>query len=290
MNAMRRRTLTQLSLAVALAACGDREQSADAELARDLQLAMQQPANPQLQDIALNDAAVPETPRAATPARTTRPSPRRSTPSPVSRTTTVASAPRPAESRRAEPTPSAQPDAPAPAAGRGIASGTGFGLATRGQVCTSNLPGDKVVATITEPVTGENGASLPAGTAVVLEVISVTPGDTPETARISLRVRSIVYGAEPVGVEASVAVLSQLERGEIAKNGGSDKKKVIGGAIAGAVIGQVMGRDTRSTVIGAAAGAAAGTAAAAATRRYHACLPAGSSLRVTTSQPIPLSD
>ena len=290
MTAMRRRILIQLSLAVALTACGDREQRVDAELARDLQLATQQPPNPQLQDIALNDAPIPETPRAAARPQSTRPTPRRSTPSPVSRSTPVASAPRPTESRTAEPTPSVERDAPTPAAGRGIASGTSFGLATRGQVCTSHLPGDKVVATISEPVTGENGASLPAGTAVVLEVISVTPGDTPETAQISLRVRSIVYGAEPIGVEAHVAVLSPLERGEIARNGGSDKKKVIGGAIAGAVIGQVMGRDTRSTVIGAAAGAAAGTAAAAATRTYHACLPAGSSLRVTTTQPIVLSD
>ena len=51
-----------------------------------------------------------------------------------------------------------------------------------------------------------------------------------------------------------------------------------------------MGKDTKSTVIGAAAGAAAGTAAAAASRKYDACLPAGGSLRVTTSQPITLGD
>ena len=176
--------------------------------------------------------------------------------------------------------------APAPSS-RGIAAGTSFGLTTRGQVCTSNLRGDMVVATTTSAVVGENGATIPAGTSVVLEVASVAPGESPENAEITLRIRSIVLGDEPVPADATVAIESGLVRGEATVNN-SDKKKVIGGAIAGAVLGQIMGRDTRSTVIGAAAGAAAGTAAASATRKYHACLPAGGALRVTTTQPIVL--
>jgi uncharacterized protein YcfJ len=87
-----------------------------------------------------------------------------------------------------------------------------------------------------------------------------------------------------------VAVLSGLERRAVPRDKNADRKKVVGGAIAGAILGQIMGKDTKSTVIGAAAGAAAGTAAAAASRKYDACLPAGGSLRVTTSQPITLGD
>jgi hypothetical protein len=155
-------------------------------------------------------------------------------------------------------------------------------------VCTTNLPGDKIVATLDHAVAGENGAYLPAGTSVVLEVASVTPGDRPEEAQISLRVRSIVIDDEAVSVPSTVAIQSSLER-RARPDGGSDKKKVIGGAIAGAIIGQVIGRDTRGTVIGAAAGTAAGAAAAAASRKYDACLPAGSRARVTTSQQITLS-
>jgi uncharacterized membrane protein len=139
-------------------------------------------------------------------------------------------------------------------------------------------------------VHGENGAVLPAGTTVVLEVASVTPGDTPQAAQITLRVRSIVINDEAVSADANVAILSDLERRQVPRDKNSDRRKVVGGAVAGAVIGQIMGRDTKSTVIGAAAGAAAGTAAAMAGRKYDACLPAGSSVRITTSQQIAIGD
>lgn len=178
--------------------------------------------------------------------------------------------------------------APAPRF-RGFNAGTSFAVSTKSPVCTTNLPGDKLVATLTEPVHGENGATLPAGTTVVLEVAAVTPGDQPEAAQISLRVRSIDIDNEPVSADASVAIVSDLERRAVERDKGSDRRKVVGGAVAGAVIGQIMGRDTRSTVIGAAAGAAAGTAAAMASRKYDACLPAGSAVRITTSQQIAVS-
>jgi hypothetical protein len=193
------------------------------------------------------------------------------------------------EPRAVEPTPAVESPAPARRT-KGISAGTSFGLTTNGPVCTTNLPGDKITATLNAPVQGENGAYLPAGTTVVLEVASVTPGDTPEQAQISLRVRSILLNDEPVNMQGDVAVTSELQRRELPRDKNADKKKVIGGAVAGAILGQIMGRDTRSTVIGAAAGAAAGTAAAAASRKYDACLPAGGSVRVTTSQPITLSD
>lgn len=184
--------------------------------------------------------------------------------------------------------PVAESPAPAPARERGIAAGTSFGLATNSPVCTTNLPGDKLTARLTSTVRGENGAVLPAGTTVVLEVASVTPGDRPEDAQITLRVRSILLNDEPVGVDGDVAVESGLERHQVPGDKNSDRRKVVGGAIAGAILGQILGKDTRSTVIGAAAGGAAGAVAAAASRKYEACLPAGASVRVTTSRPIAL--
>jgi uncharacterized membrane protein len=135
-------------------------------------------------------------------------------------------------------------------------------------------------------VRGEDGAVLPAGTTVVLEVASVTPGDTPQSAQITLRVRTIDINDQPVTADANVAIASELERRELPRDKNSDRRKVVGGAVAGAVIGQILGRDTRSTVIGAATGAAAGTAAAMAGRKYDACLPAGSTVRITTTQQI----
>lgn len=284
-----------LTLALAVAACSDRSSQAaadSAELARDLALVEQTPAYPQFRDTALAEAPraerVPEsrtTSKAATPptpptprARPTAPA-RRSTPVVVERPQRNAPLETPAE-----PAPSPAPRAP------GFHAGTSFGLTTKSPICTTNLPGDKIVATMTESVRGENGASLPAGTTVVLEVASVTPGDTPEAAQISLRVRSIDINEQPMRVEGDVAILSELERRQLPRDKGSDRRKVVGGAVAGAVIGQIMGRDTKSTVIGAAAGAAAGTAAAMAGRKYDACLPAGGTVRVTTSQQITLGD
>jgi hypothetical protein len=93
-----------------------------------------------------------------------------------------------------EPRPVVERPAPAPAT-RGIAAGTSFGITTTGQVCTSNLPGDKIVATTNSAVVGENGAVIPAGTSVVLEVASVTPGDSPEQAHPDGRDRVSRVGA-----------------------------------------------------------------------------------------------
>lgn len=272
--------LSALGLTAALVivgGCSDRKPEVDAELARDLELATAQPVSPQLNDGPL-DAPAPVQARAESPEpRAQRPRPRAGNPVRRVDTTTL---------RASAPAPQAEVEQQAaPARFRGVAAGTSFGLSTRSQVCTNNRPGDKLVATVTSTVAGEDGATIPVGSTVVLEVASVTPGDSPESAQISLRVKSVVLNDEAHAVDGAVDITSALERGPAAANG-SDKKKVLGGAIAGAVIGQVMGRDTRSTVIGAAAGAAAGTAAAAATRKYHACLPAGASVRVTTSQPV----
>jgi hypothetical protein len=286
---MTRNLLAFIPLMLVAAACSGRDAKSAADsaaLARDLELATQAPAYPVFRDSAI--AAAPE-PKPAAPPPTRRP---RAT-APATKTTPV-SVPRPRPSAPVQPVERAEAPAPAPEAPasrfRGFNAGTSFAVATKAAVCTTNLPGDKIVATLNEPVVGENGAMLPAGTTVVLEVASVTPGDTPQAAQISLRVRSIEINSEPVTAEAGVAILSELERREVPRDKGSDKKKVVGGAVAGAIIGQIMGKDTRSTVIGAAAGAAAGTAAAMAGRKYDACLPAGSSVRVTTSQQIVVGD
>jgi len=283
---MIRRVSAIVALGLALAACSDRNKqaAADSELTRDLALVNQAPANPQLNDAPVS--AAPEPKRVApTPNRTPT-----QTRVGTTRRTTTAAAPAP---RRVTPPP-VQPEpveeAPAPAPRRkGFLTGTSFALTTNSPVCTTNLPGDKITATLNAPVSGENGAYLPAGTTVVLEVASVTPGDNPDNAHIALRVRSILVNDEPTSVDGDVAVTSGLERRELPRDKNADKKKVIGGAVAGAILGQILGKDTKSTVIGAAAGAAAGTAAAGMSRKYDACLPAGGSVRVTTSQPITLS-
>ncbi|HEU4722878.1 MAG TPA: hypothetical protein VFS59_16075, partial [Gemmatimonadaceae bacterium] len=244
-------------------------------------------------EVVFNDAPLGESPRtdaapaapAAAPprARTRRPTPAPRRESPPAR---VARTPRPTtpEPTVAEPA-SASAPAPAPAAAAGvIGAGTRVGMTTNGRTCTTALAGDKFTATVTSAITGSNGASIPAGSTVVLEVTSVERVDPIEASRIHFHVRAIDVNGEPQPADGEVATLSQMETARV--SGGSDRTKVVGGAVAGAVLGRILGGGTKGTVIGAAAGAAAGTAAAKRSQNTVACLPEGSTLQLTLSREI----
>jgi hypothetical protein len=270
--------------AVLAAGCRDRTPApaADSSLVQDLAMAQRAGPGPEV----FNDAPVgrtaPAAPAPAAPAP--RPAPRRaSTPRPrptprrESPPAPVAQAPREPVQRAEEPAP-----APAPAAGV-IGAGTQIGMTIKGRVCTNTaLAGDKFTATVTSETTGLNGATIPAGSTVVLEVASVEAADPVEHSRIEFRVRAIDVNGSARQADGDVTTLASLEKAQ--SSGGDDRKKVIGGAVAGAVLGQIFGRSTKSTVIGAAAGAAAGTVAARASRSTYACLPEGSALRLTLSR------
>jgi hypothetical protein len=158
-------------------------------------------------------------------------------------------------------------------------------MSTNSRVCTVNLlPGDKLSATVTSGITGSNGAQIPAGSTVVLEVASVDRGDPVENTRIEFRVRSVDINGEQMPVAGDITTLGTLER--VRAEQANDKQKVIGGAVAGAVLGRIFGGSTKATVIGAAAGAAAGTVAARRGAESDACLPQGSALRLTINRDI----
>ncbi|MEK7400885.1 MAG: hypothetical protein AABZ80_00830 [Gemmatimonadota bacterium] len=249
---MKRTVVVTFALAAMSCRNADSRAATDSTLQRDLALAGQSSAEPQLNDTALTP------PQATTPPK--------------------AKAPTMSEV------------APAQPPFRGIPAGATFALTTKGAICTTNLAGDKITATITADVDGDNGAVIPGGSTVVLEVVQVTPGSTPESATITLRIRSVIVNDQPVAVPSDVSVTSQLERHTMPRDRGADRRKVVGGAVAGAIVGQILGKDTKSTVTGAAVGAAAGAATAAATgTKYDACLPAGGTLRATTREPVPLT-
>jgi len=274
------------------AACSDRESASraasDSSLSRDLALAnAQTSAAPQLRDTATEPAPAP----ASRPQREDRPAPVR---------THTARRPEvqpPQQSHAAPPstgqpplvmpapTPATVPAAtPAPARGE-IGSGSTFALTNGTKVCTSNVPGDKIVATLNESVTGSNGAVIPSGSTVVLEVASVTQGENGSEPRIALHVKNVVVNDKTYSVSGDVTPLAPLDKTKIA-DGGTDKTKVVGGAIAGAIIGQMIGHNTKGTLIGAAAGAATGAAVGQKGEQWAACLPAGAPLRLTLSSPI----
>jgi hypothetical protein len=277
------------ALAALLLASACREKApapTDSALAQDLALAQRNVSGP----VVFNDAPVgataparpapaapvkrPEPPRAST--AQPRPTPRRESPpapvTPSPRATTPASV-------ATEPSP-----APTPASTVGtIGAGTRIGMTTNGRVCAVNaLPGDKYSATVTSATTGSNGAVIPAGATVVIEVASVDRRDPIEQSQINFRVRAIDVDGVARPAEGDVTTLGSLQPVQTAS--GNDRTKVIGGAIAGAVLGKIFGGSTKATVIGGAAGAAAGAAAAHASRSTDACLPNGSQLALTLSQ------
>jgi hypothetical protein len=286
------RILSVLAATLAVATgCRDRAEAppVDSSLAQDLVLAQREGPGPVVFNDAPVGASAPAAPvpaRTAPSPRTTRTSTPRATPRRESPPAPVARAPRapraPVQQAQA-PEPAPAP-APAPAAVAGvIGAGARIGMSINGRVCTNTaLPGDKFTATVTSATTGSNGAVIPAGATVVLEVASVERADPIENSRIDFRVRAIDVNGSARAADGDVATLASLEGGQTA--GGNERTKVIGGAVAGAVLGQILGRSTKSTVIGAAAGAAAGTAAARSSRTSFACLPEGSALRLTLSR------
>ena len=294
------RVFAFISLA-AVAACNRdaaRDAATDSSLARDLALAGQQTAaQPTFQDTSVAPAPVPApakerqrvVEREPAPKRQS-PAARRQAPEPVRVVETPPPQPQP-QPITSIPAPAPAPAAAPAAAPSEIGAGVNFGLTSGSKVCSStNLPGDKLVATLNEAVTGTNGAVIPAGSTVVLEVTSVAAGENAEAAQVAFRVRSVVVNDKTYNVDANVTPMAPLEKSKVANNDpNADKKKVIGGAIAGAILGQMIGHNTRGTVIGAAAGAATGAAIAKSGEKWQACLPAGAPLRLTLNAPLVIS-
>jgi hypothetical protein len=299
-----------LLVAALIAACdrrsADEHALADSALARDLALVQSAAAvQPIFRDTALTNAP-PNGEAAAPRALATRPAERPARQRDVTTRQRTRQQPRavpqhePPRPTRVVETPPREPresaPQPAPPTERGgesgaaaIGAGTVLAATSNARVCMrSNLPGDRVTATVIAPVRGTNAAEIPAGATVVLEVVSVATGDSSAAGQVVFRVTSVAIGDESYPASGGATATGPLERVAGARNASSDKKKVIGGAIAGAILGQMMGKDTRSTVIGAAAGAAAGTAAAKMGDRGETCLAAGAPVRISLDEAVVL--
>jgi len=282
-----RRMGTPLVLSVALlaGACQDSDTAEDTSaslaqdtaLNRDLELASRDTAaQPQLTDVPaateeVTPAPVTPEPAAARPAPVrprprpapARPAPEAKTPTTTASGNTVERGERGSEARIAA-----------------IPAGTQISFTSNDRVCTNTRKvGDTFTATVSEPVTGENGATIPAGATATIRVTELKRSENAnDNVVVGLAVQSISYGGKtyPVDANVSYAKVDKVRN----STRGNDAKKVIGGAIAGAILGQAIGKDTKGTVIGAAGGAAAGTAAAAATANFEGCVPQGGRITI----------
>ena len=166
-----------------------------------------------------------------------------------------------------------------------IGTGTTISLVSDSRVCTNtHKAGDRFTAKVAQTVTGQNGATIPAGATAVVRVTSVSgSGNANEPVRMGFLVDQIRIGERTYPIDATITDV-KVEQVRTSTRG-DDAKKVVGGAVAGAVLGQILGKDTRSTVIGAATGAAAGTAVAMATGDFAGCLPAGGTIAIRLNSP-----
>ena len=281
--------------ALAFSACSvsdsksDTSLAADTALNRDLQMANRDSAaQPQLND-------VPATPAAETPAPA--PAPARATPKPVA----TKPATRPSRPATTTPEPTTRTtasgntetrNAPGTAASSGggavgtIASGSSLSLRSNSRVCTNTYTvGQTFSATVANSVSGTNGASIPSGATVTLEVTQLKRSENANDKIImEFAVRSVAFGGRTYPVTGTVAN-ADVERVRNQPKS-KDAQKVAAGAAIGAIAGQILGKSTKSTIIGAAAGAAGGAATAAATANYEGCVPDGGSIAVNLTAPL----
>jgi hypothetical protein len=283
-----------LTATLALGACTVKDTKSDSTLARDtaltrdLQLAGRDTAaQPQLRDV----PATPAAPAPAASAPATGGTVPMTRPSPTPRAS--APAPRPAPTRTTTTTTTKSGNTVTKSTGSTasgavgtIASGTSLALHSDARVCTDTYQvGQTFTATTTEAATGSNGATIPAGAKVQLEVTQLKRSENANDKIVmEFAVKSVSFGGRSYPVSGSVADASVERVRNQPKN--KDVQKVAIGAAARAVLGQIMGKSTKSTIIGAAAGAAAGAGVAAGTANYEGCVPEGGSITVTLNAPL----
>jgi hypothetical protein len=259
-----------LSIALFAGACAksDNTAAADSALNKDIQLANgDTAAQPALTDVPAATATTPATSTKTTTPKTTT----------TTRTTTT----RPSTSTTSSGnTVTRNPSGTASRTGT-IAAGSTLNLASSSTVCTNtNHVGDRFNATVTNAVTGSNGAVIPAGATAHIEVTELKRSENAnDNVVMGFRVTSVSFGGHTYPVSATTSSAEVTKVRNQPKN--KDIQKVIGGAAIGAIAGQILGKSTKATVIGAAAGGAAGAGAAAATANYEGCVNSGGHITAT---------
>jgi len=280
-----------LAAAVSLSACTVRDSKSDTSLARDTALSRDlamagrdTTVQPQLKDVPATPAVEPAP--APAPTRTTPREPARTAPRPKPAT------PKPAapEVTASGNTVTRNTGAAAANAGGGsvgtIASGTSLALKSNARVCTNTYTvGQTFTASLANAVSGSNGATIPAGADVTLEVTNLKRSENVNDKIVmEFAVKSVTFGGKTYPVSGTVAS-ADVERVRNQPKS-KDAQKVATGAVVGAIAGQIFGKSTKSTIIGAAAGAAAGGAVAGATSNYEGCVPEGGAIAVDLSAPL----
>jgi len=256
--------------------------SQDTTLNRDLALANKDSAaQPQLKDVPPADSSK----TAASAPTTSSKAPERTRPRHRAPSSSTPSAAAPESTTTASGNSVATTPAGSEVALGTIPAGTTINMTSNDKVCTNtNKPGDKFSATVSDAVVGSNGATIPAGSKVLMQVADLQrSGNATKSIQMTFSVQSVAIGntTYPLSAQIDHVDVDKVRNASV----GSDAAKVAGGAVIGAIIGQVIGHNTKGTVIGAATGAAAGTAVAMGTAAYEGCVPTGGKITIHLTDP-----
>lgn len=272
-----------LSFALFVGACAKTDNNtaaADSALNKDIQLANRDTAaQPALTDVPASStapapAAAAPKPTTSRPTTSTRPTTRPST-------STSNTASRPTTSVTASGNTVTRTSAGSARQVGTIPAGATLNLASNDRICTNtNKVGNRFNATVTNAITGSNGAVIPEGATATVEVTELKRSENAnDNVVMGFRVVAVTFGGHtyPVSATTSYAQVDRVKNQPKSK----DVQKVAGGAAIGAIAGQILGKSTKATVIGGAIGAAAGAGAAAATSNYEGCVSSGGKITAT---------
>lgn len=177
--------------------------------------------------------------------------------------------------------------APIPATAATLPAGATMTVALDNELGTrQSRVGDPFSATLTHAIIAQNGETVvPAGAKVYGRVTGLQSSSrVGEQAYIQLDFDSLTFQGRTHAFSARVEETRLEERGA----GRDETLQSAGvGAAAGAVLGAVLsGGSLRGILAGAAAGAAAGTVISLGTGDVEAVLPAGTQMRLQTTQQI----
>jgi hypothetical protein len=169
----------------------------------------------------------------------------------------------------------------APRASGTIAAGTGIELASNTKVCTNtNQVGDVFTADVSNTVSGERGARIPAGSKVSLQVLKLAhKAGMDDAVVMDIEAKSITIDGRKYALSGANVSPNVTKTRTDSKT--DDVTRVGAGAAIGAAAGALLGKSAKGAIIGAAAGTAAGVGAAAALSKYEGCINQGAAIRLT---------
>lgn len=155
---------------------------------------------------------------------------------------------------------------------------------------SSSKVGDQFTATVANPLTATNGqVVVPSGSVVYGQVTGLHASEhAGDQAAIKLNFDSLSVNGRNYPFDADVKATNLQTTGGDTQNETLQKAGI--GAAAGAVLGAVLGKDLKGAVIGGLLGAAAGTAISLGTGEVQAQLPAGTTMRLQTTQQVALNN